>query len=195
MDPRVKPAGDGMESGTPLGVDPQAPQCTVSPCRRMSRPSRSVSWSTRRPSTAPAAAVTRALAKDPARRFASMAAFAAELRACLAEPLPHPEPTPRASHRTRRNGLPLVAALLALIAAAPVVVVLVLSRRRAEIAPAIVPYAAHEIVERSFDKLAFTRAAQTAGLAVPRTEEADEAALAAWDGPVVVKARLHAPTR
>jgi predicted ATP-grasp superfamily ATP-dependent carboligase len=72
---------------------------------------------------------------------------------------------------------------------------LVLSRRRTEIAPAIVPYAAHEIVERSFDKLGFTRAAQAAGLAVPRTEEADEAALAAWRGPVVVKARLHAPTR
>ena len=72
---------------------------------------------------------------------------------------------------------------------------LVLSRRRAEIAPAIVPYAAHEIVERSFDKLAFTHAAQAAGLAVPRTEEAGDAALAAWRGPVVVKARIHAPTR
>jgi predicted ATP-grasp superfamily ATP-dependent carboligase len=72
---------------------------------------------------------------------------------------------------------------------------LVLSRRRAEIAPAVVPYAAHEIVERSFDKLAFTRAAESAGLAVPRTEEASDAALAAWHGPVVVKARLHAPTR
>lgn len=73
--------------------------------------------------------------------------------------------------------------------------VLVLSRRRAEIAPAIVPYAAHEIVERSFDKLAFTRAAQATGLAVPRTEEAGDAALAAWRGPVVVKARIHVPTR
>jgi len=72
---------------------------------------------------------------------------------------------------------------------------LVLSRRRAEVAPAIVPYAAHEIVERSFDKLAFTQAALAAGLAVPRTEEANEASLAAWRGPVVVKARLHAPTR
>jgi predicted ATP-grasp superfamily ATP-dependent carboligase len=72
---------------------------------------------------------------------------------------------------------------------------LVLSRRRAEVAPAIVPYPAHEIVERSFDKLAFTNAARAAGLAVPRTEEATEQALAAWQGPVVVKARLHAPTR
>jgi predicted ATP-grasp superfamily ATP-dependent carboligase len=72
---------------------------------------------------------------------------------------------------------------------------LALSRRRAEIAPALVPYAAHEVLERSFDKLAFTRAAEAVGLAVPRTEEASEAALAAWRGPVVVKARIHAPTR
>ena len=69
---------------------------------------------------------------------------------------------------------------------------LVLSRRRAEVAPAVVPYAAHEIVERSFDKLAFTQAALAAGLAVPRTEEADEASLAAWHGPVVVKAKHKA---
>ncbi len=72
---------------------------------------------------------------------------------------------------------------------------LVLSRRREEIAPAIVPYAAHEIVERSFDKLAFTNAAQAAGLAVPHTVEASEAALAAWRGPIVVKARIHVPKR
>lgn len=72
---------------------------------------------------------------------------------------------------------------------------LVLSRRRAEIAPAVVPYGPHEVVERSFDKLAFTRAAEAAGLAVPRTQEASEEALAAWSGPVVVKARLHVPTR
>jgi predicted ATP-grasp superfamily ATP-dependent carboligase len=73
--------------------------------------------------------------------------------------------------------------------------VLTLSRRRAEIAPAIVPYAAHEVVERSFDKLAFTRAAEAAGLAVPHTEEASDAAIAAWRGPLVVKARIHVPTR
>jgi predicted ATP-grasp superfamily ATP-dependent carboligase len=72
---------------------------------------------------------------------------------------------------------------------------LVLSRRREEIAPAIVPYAAHEIVERSFDKLAFTRAAEAAGLAVPHTEEATDEALAGWSGAVVVKARIHVPTR
>lgn len=72
---------------------------------------------------------------------------------------------------------------------------LVLSRRREEVAPAIVPYAPHEVVERSFDKLAFTRAAQAAGLGVPRTLEASEEALAQWQGPVVVKARIHVPTR
>jgi len=72
---------------------------------------------------------------------------------------------------------------------------LVLSRRRDEIAPAVVPYAAHEIVERSFDKLAFTHAARASGLAVPRTEQASDEALAGWQGPVVVKARIHAPTR
>jgi predicted ATP-grasp superfamily ATP-dependent carboligase len=72
---------------------------------------------------------------------------------------------------------------------------LVLSRRRAEIAPAIVPYAEHPIVERSFDKLAFTEAAEAAGLAVPRTEKATEEALSTWRGPVVVKARIHVPTR
>src|SRR5690349_20014717 len=72
---------------------------------------------------------------------------------------------------------------------------LTLSRRREEIAPAVVPYARHEVVQRSFDKLAFTHAAQAAGLGVPRTVEAGDAALAAWDGPVVVKARIHVPTR
>ena len=42
----------------------------------------------RRPDVSPrlAAAVDRALAKDPARRYPSMAEFARELRACLAEP-------------------------------------------------------------------------------------------------------------
>jgi len=51
------------------------------------------------------------------------------------------------------------------------------------------------VVERSFDKLAFTRAAEAVDLGVPRTVEADDAALGAWDGPVVVKARSHVPTR
>jgi eukaryotic-like serine/threonine-protein kinase len=88
-----------------------------------------------------AAAVDRALAKDPARRFPTMAAFAEELRACLAEAehgVPIPEPPapsdleltrvtppaaalppagvrPRRTRRSRRR--PLLYALVALVAA------------------------------------------------------------------------------
>ena len=93
----------------------------------------------RRPDVSPrlAAAVDRALAKDPARRFSSMAAFAKELRACLAEldgevaPPPRPPddaaltmvtpparatasaPTRRPAHRRRRStGLYVLLALV-----------------------------------------------------------------------------------
>jgi serine/threonine-protein kinase len=95
----------------------------------------------RRPDVTPRldAAVQRALAKDPARRFPSMTAFAKELRACLAEadgeiPAVDPEltliappaaaparapaqprPRPRRPARTRRR--PLLWALLALLVA------------------------------------------------------------------------------
>ena len=94
----------------------------------------------RRPDVSPRldAAVERALAKDPARRFPSMKAFAKELRACLAEPdgemvappaeddlartmVTRPGPAPRSGrerrprHRSRRR--PLVYVLLALAAA------------------------------------------------------------------------------
>jgi serine/threonine-protein kinase len=92
-----------------------------------------------RPDVSPrlAAAVERALAKDPARRFPSMAALAAELRACLAEPDgaappveddaaltlvtrpvsgPVPPPRPRARARQPRRRT-LWAVLLALAAA------------------------------------------------------------------------------
>ncbi|HEY3549436.1 MAG TPA: protein kinase [Gaiellaceae bacterium] len=94
----------------------------------------------RRPDVSPRleAAVDRALAKDPGRRFPSMVAFANELRACLAEvegdPAPPPEDDlamtlvtpparaparaparPRQPRRARRR--PLVWALLALIVA------------------------------------------------------------------------------
>src|SRR3954468_13107300 len=93
----------------------------------------------RRPDVTPRldAAVQRALAKDPARRFPSMTAFAKELRACLAEaegeiPAVDPELTlitpppaaparapaqrrPRRPARTRRR--PLLWALLALLVA------------------------------------------------------------------------------
>jgi eukaryotic-like serine/threonine-protein kinase len=93
----------------------------------------------RRPDVSPRleAAVERALAKDPARRFPSMAAFAEELRACLAEaegetpapaddiahtlvtaPRPIRPPArvrPRHPRRSRRR--PLTYALLVLMAA------------------------------------------------------------------------------
>jgi len=90
----------------------------------------------RRPDVSPRleAAVDRALAKDPARRFSSMAAFAKELRACLAEaegggpalfadaertlitpPAPAPSPAPVRRRRSRRR--PLAWILLALVVA------------------------------------------------------------------------------
>lgn len=70
-----------------------------------------------------------------------------------------------------------------------------LSRRREEIGPAVWPYAPYADVLRAFDKLELPRAARAAGLHAPRTEAADEAAVAAWSGPVVVKARSHVPKR
>jgi eukaryotic-like serine/threonine-protein kinase len=87
----------------------------------------------RRPDVSPRleAAIERALAKDPARRFPSMTAFAKELRACLAEPqgvVPPPAQDdaavtvvtrpPRAPVRRRRSRRrSLVWALLALAVA------------------------------------------------------------------------------
>jgi eukaryotic-like serine/threonine-protein kinase len=82
-----------------------------------------------------AAAVDRALAKDPARRFPSMTAFAEELRACLAEPqgaAPPPPPDdlgatlvtrpapaqPRPRRRSRPRRRPFAWVLLALVVAA-----------------------------------------------------------------------------
>jgi serine/threonine-protein kinase len=86
-----------------------------------------------------AAAVERALAKDPARRFPSMAALAAELRACLAEldrparveddaaltrvspavaPSPSPAPRPARPRRARRRRPVALYVLLALAVAA-----------------------------------------------------------------------------
>jgi predicted Ser/Thr protein kinase len=79
----------------------------------------------RRPDVPPrlAAAVERALAKQPAERFPSMAAFADELRACLdrpAGPVDAPTLIKRAARpRRRRRGkrLPAVLILLGLVAA------------------------------------------------------------------------------
>ncbi len=95
----------------------------------------------RRPDVSPRldAAIERALAKDPTRRFHSMAAFAKELRACLAEaeggmppplpeddlartlvttPVPAPAQVPRRARppgRSRRRRSPLLYVLLALV--------------------------------------------------------------------------------
>src|SRR6266513_4432743 len=68
--------------------------------------------------------------------------------------------------------------------------VLLLSRRRDEV-PAEVPYGPDASVLRGFDKLELTRAAERAGLAVPATTTADDAAPEEWNGPVVVKPSLH----
>lgn len=72
---------------------------------------------------------------------------------------------------------------------------LTLSRRREEIAPAVWPYAARAVVERAFDKLELAEMSRAAGLQAPRTELATAETLAAWQGPVVVKARTHVPKR
>jgi eukaryotic-like serine/threonine-protein kinase len=90
----------------------------------------------RRPDVSPrlASAVERALAKDPASRFPSMAALAKELRVCLAEadgqipPAPQeddaaltlirrPAPAPRRVRRRRSRRRPLAWALLAILVA------------------------------------------------------------------------------
>ncbi len=68
--------------------------------------------------------------------------------------------------------------------------VLALSAGRASI-PCVVPYAAHDDVERAIDKLELSRAAATVGLGTPTTEPATDTALDALAGPVVVKSRLH----
>jgi predicted ATP-grasp superfamily ATP-dependent carboligase len=70
-----------------------------------------------------------------------------------------------------------------------------LSRRRAEIEPAVWPYAPYPVVQRTFDKLELFHATQAAGLQAPHTEPATVRALEAWIGPVVVKARNHVPKR
>jgi predicted ATP-grasp superfamily ATP-dependent carboligase len=72
---------------------------------------------------------------------------------------------------------------------------LALSRRRSEIGPAVWPYAPDPVVARAFDKLDLFEATQVAGLPAPQTEPATADALAAWTGPVVVKARNHVPKR
>lgn len=54
-----------------------------------------------------------------------------------------------------------------------------------------VPYAPHHVMMRAFDKLEMIRAAEAAGVPVPRTVEARDGALVAFSNGVVVKSRLH----
>jgi predicted ATP-grasp superfamily ATP-dependent carboligase len=68
--------------------------------------------------------------------------------------------------------------------------ILALSYRRDDI-DATVPYPHHRTVEYAHDKLMLAHAAAGAGVATPRTVEATEEELAAIEGPVIVKARMH----
>lgn len=54
-----------------------------------------------------------------------------------------------------------------------------------------VPYADYASLKPSFDKLALAGAAEAAGLAVPSTEPASDAALDRFTPPVMVKSRFH----
>lgn len=67
---------------------------------------------------------------------------------------------------------------------------LALSRHR-DLIPGRVPLASHERVVRAVDKLSLVTEAAAVGIAVPETVVADDQAIAAWQGPAVVKARLH----
>lgn len=96
----------------------------------------------------------------------------------------------RSLHAPERDPDGFVAAVAALVAehgydvvfGADDIEVLLLSARRDEIG-CVVPYAAHADVVRAIDKLALVEAAGRVGLAVPQTEVATAAALAAVDGP------------
>jgi predicted ATP-grasp superfamily ATP-dependent carboligase len=68
--------------------------------------------------------------------------------------------------------------------------VLAMSAMRSSI-EAVFPYPQHDVLLRAFDKLSLAEAATKVGLAVPATVRATPEVIAAMDGPVVVKARLH----
>jgi hypothetical protein len=65
-----------------------------------------------------------------------------------------------------------------------------LSLRRDRL-PVALAYPPHEAVLGAFDKLELTRAAAGCGIGTPWTAPATEAAVAAAEGPVVVKVRFH----
>ena len=70
--------------------------------------------------------------------------------------------------------------------------VFALSAGRSQI-DSVVPYAGHDVVMHSFDKLELADAASECGLAVPWTAVATDEALAGSHLPAIVKARLHSP--
>jgi predicted ATP-grasp superfamily ATP-dependent carboligase len=72
--------------------------------------------------------------------------------------------------------------------------VVVLSRHRDAIG-AVVPYACHDTVVRSLDKLRMTRAAEAVGLSVPCTSEARDDVVERLEAPTIVKPRLHSVLR
>lgn len=57
--------------------------------------------------------------------------------------------------------------------------------------PSCVAHPSAPVVMAGLDKVDLARRAAAAGLPAPRTVAASDAALAAWDGPVVVKCRAH----
>jgi predicted ATP-grasp superfamily ATP-dependent carboligase len=68
--------------------------------------------------------------------------------------------------------------------------VLALSYAREAIS-ARVPYAPHDVILRSLDKVELCRMAEQSGFRVPSTVVATDDAIKRWDGPAVVKPRLH----
>jgi predicted ATP-grasp superfamily ATP-dependent carboligase len=60
--------------------------------------------------------------------------------------------------------------------------------------PGRVAHGPYDALQRTFDKLAMSEAAAAAGLPSPRTVPLDRAALQTWQGPVIVKQRLHLAT-
>jgi predicted ATP-grasp superfamily ATP-dependent carboligase len=68
---------------------------------------------------------------------------------------------------------------------------LALSLHRGQV-PAPFPYPPHEAVLRAVDKLELAEAAAAAGISTPVTCDASDEAIRAWEGPAIVKARLHA---
>ena len=70
----------------------------------------------------------------------------------------------------------------------------VLSAHRRRL-PAIFPFADHDVVTRALDKVAIAACANAVGIAAPNAVLATPDALAAWQGPLVIKPASHIPMR